>query len=423
MRLIKLFLSLTMALFLGNTIAFATGIHPSVPFAVVTGLQLVPKQMVLGAIYTNPDISALTAYAGKHQRNLIATMINSMDAVGDMIVMPGIKNKLRIGKLNVADGTRPFSSTEEIGTGDLVYTDRFLDVFPGKREMSIDVEEYIQSYLSEFMPTGSSAQQTRASQVPFASFTWDRIVKSVAAELNNKTTWAGFDKSDATAYSGAATYTAGDYITFAQGGITHYWKCVTNTSAGESPDSAAAKWQKVNAEAITTGLGTLIADEITGSNITPVSLGAITSGAEALAAFKELYRSFPTVYRNAGIIINCSWTDFDFLIDGINEEAKYVRYDQSAIEKIGGVYLPGSMNKCIVKPATWLTTRRLVAGPLTRVNGQYKNAALLLGTDLINDFGQIETKESGLWDLKLGIKFRLGFQIANIEEIKVGDQA
>jgi hypothetical protein len=51
------------------------------------------------------------------------------------------------------------------------------------------------------------------------------------------------------AYSGSATYTGGtDWIYYA-GGTTDlegdYWACVTSTSAGESPATAAAKWARL----------------------------------------------------------------------------------------------------------------------------------------------------------------------------------
>jgi len=418
----KFLLNIFIALFIGQTVGLATGVDPTVATLSIGALMMVPKQLPSGVLLSSVDVSLLTAYSGKNMKELLFTLVNQMEAALDFVVMPNVKNKMRIGKLNVSSGTRPFSSTEEFLGDDLSYTDRFLETFPGKRELLIDVEEYTQTYLSEFLTPGSGANKSKSADIPFEAWTMDKIVKTVAAELNNKTTYAGFDKADAVLFDAGDTYAEDDYVRFTVDGVVHWWKCVTATTAGQTPVTHAAKWQKVDAEAITKGIGTLINEEITAGKIVPVTGVTITTGATALAAFKKLFRAMPITYRTGGIIINCSYTDFDFLIDGIDDIAKYAVYDQTSKESIRYVYLPGSQRQCIVKPSTWNTSRRLIAGPAKVINGEYRNAALYLGTDLLSDFNSISVKESNLWDCKVGIKFRLGFQIANLEEIKVGDQ-
>lgn len=423
----KSIFQLMLAVFLGGIMANAVGADPmittGVTYAVLQTQNLV--RLPQGVLFTSVDVSALTPYAGQNEKSLLWTMVNSMSAAMDLIVRPNIKNKLRIGKLNVSNGTRPFSSTEEFGTGDLAYTDRFLDVSAGKREMLIDVEQYSQEYLSEFLMAGSAANKSKTEQIPFAAWTFDKIMKAVGAEINNKTTWSGFDKNDAVPFDAGDAYAVGDYVTFTVSGRTEWFKCLTITVAGESPATTPAKWQNVTAEAITKGIGTILAEEIAGGGLTVTTTSAISSGALAISEMKKMFRAMPIAYRDGGVIINCSFTDFDFLVDGIDDIAKYAEYDRTATEariNIKYLYLPGSMRKCIVKPATWNTSRRLVAGPLAMVNGEARNAALLLGTDLLSDFNGVSLKESNLWDLKVGLKFRLGFQVANLEEIKVSSQ-
>jgi hypothetical protein len=348
-------------------------------------------------------------------------MINMLDAVNDMMFYPNIKNKLRIGKLNVADGVRPFSSSEEFQSNDLQYTDRFIEVQPAKRELLIDTEVYRTTYLSEVLTPGTGAKK---KEIPYAQFTWREVFKAMWAEINDKTVFDGFDKADAVAYSEAATYNVGDYVTFTQSGVSHWWKCLTNTAAGEDPTDTPAKWQKTTAEAITTGFAKLIADEITATNLTAESIGAIDATAGvAKGAFLEMFRSMPQVYQKYGIVINCSFTDFDFLTDDLESITKYTRDDVTATDAANYRVLPNTNGRCIVKPATWITGRRLIAGPAKKVNSQWKNQALILGTDLLSDMNQISMKDTELWTLKAGIKFLLGFQIANLEEIRVNDQA
>lgn len=371
------------------------------------------------------DISALTAYAGKNYKQLITTMVNGLDFLNDVMLVPNVKNKLRLGKLSVSEGARPFSSTEEFLENDLIYTDRFLEVSPFKRELKIDPEEFRPTYLSEVLTPGTGANK---KEIPFAQFTWMKVFEKLWAEINDNTAWLGFDKSDAVAFSGAATYTAGDYIIFTPSGstVSQYYIALAGTSAGESPNSAAAKWQKVTNRALFKGFGTLISEEITATNLTEVAIGAITGTAGvARGAFKALFRSMPQAYQNSGVVINCSLTDFNFLMDDIEDISKYTRPDVSQGSGFAPNYLvlPGTNGRCIVKAASWITGRRLVAGPMMRVGGQVKNGALVFGTDLTRDWNEISIKDTDLWTLKAGIKALGGTQIDNLEVIRVNDQA
>lgn len=94
----------------------------------------------------------------------------------------------------------------------------------------------------------------------------------------------------------------------------------------------------------------------------------------------------------------------------------------AAVPNVGEMIpLPETMGKGWVKPATWLgTSRRLIAEPMAA--GTQKGANIYMGTDLLSDANEIKTKEN-LWSLEAGIKMVLGFQIADLEAIWVGNQA
>lgn len=354
----------------------------------------------------DPDISALAAYAGKYEQQLYAKMINGTDFARQLRVLPNVKNSVNMTNLRVQDGIRPYSDIVTASGNDLAYEPRKLTVGDGKRELLISPQKYRQTFMSESMRPGFNPME-----IPFAAFTWGEVMKSVGAELNDKTIWHGFDKSTATAYSGSATYTAGDYITVTTGDKVDFYKCLSNTTAGESPSTAAAKWQLVNAEAVCKGLGTIIAEEIAASNLTAEAIGAITSTAgDALTSFRQLFRSQSDANKMRGVTIFCSFTDYELLLDDVEKEvSKYTRDDVSA-----GFVLPGTGNRCRVEPATWITnSRRMICTPPENI---------VVGTDLLSDMQRIRTKEN-LWTLEAGIAFSLGVQIRDLQEIRINDQA
>jgi hypothetical protein len=261
-------------------------------------------------------------------------------------------------------------------------------------------------------------------EIPFAQFLWDQVIKHVAREVNDEVAYYGFDKSDAEAFDSGDTYTAGEYITFTSGGVTHYYLCLSNTSAGESPTSAAAKWRKVTARAVVPGIKSILDTEISGGGITAVATGAVTAtSGVALAAFLKLFRDFTPAYKNYGVIIHCSFTDWEFLLDDITtKQAMYTMADVSRmLENEGMLPLPQTNRKAWVKPASWLgSSRRLIAEPL--MPGSAKGENIVMGTDLLADANEIKTKEN-LWSLEAGIKFVLGFQIQDLSALRIGNQA
>lgn len=390
-------------------IAFAAGLNPVVGAASFFILnKAAERQLPQGALFmaAAADVSALAAFPGEYEDKLFSTLINSMDIAQDIMVIPNVKKKLNLTKLKVKKGARPFSSTHEPDTGDLVYTPRVLEVKPGKRDLLIDPEDYRATWMASQI--GSAASK---KQIPFEQYVWAEVMKSLGAEINDETAYFGLDLSALTVlvYSGAATYTVGEYITF--GSPTRWYRCVTNTAAAESPITHPAKWLDVTAIVIAKGLGTIIAEEISGAAISVTATGAITDGATAKAAFKKIFRAHSDAYKNSGLITYCSFTDYEFLLDGLSENTKYTKEDASPS---GNLYLPETGRKNEIKPVTWMNgSRRLICTPKEN---------LIMGTDLLSDMNDITVIED-VYTLKTGIKFVLGWQIRDLEALKIGDQA
>lgn len=397
-----------------------------VSLSVVTASPL-PLLLRVPQAYTvlklsDADLSAITSYAANNQAALISTLVNGLDIANDVMVMPGVKNKIPMPKLKVGNGARPYSGKQEFKVKSMKYSDRFLEVKVGKRDLQIDPEDYMLTYLAWQNSPGSSAAK---KDIPFAEFMWDQVIKAYQRELNDETAYKGFDGSATAAYGAGTVYNPGDRMKFATAtdnpnAVLDWWQCVTLTTAGQSPDTHPAKWLNVTARAIAPGIESYILAGITSTEIAPVASGAITSTAGvAITAFKKMHRAFTAAYKNAGTITSCSYTDFELLLDDLGDKYKNIKDDASAN---GFLVMPETNRMNIVKPATWLgSSRRLITGPV--VAGEARQQNIYMGTDLITDAGALVVKDTELWTLNAGLKTRIGFQIQDIEAIKVGDQA
>lgn len=352
-----------------------------------------------------PNVDAIANYAGKFERKLFSTLLNGMDFQQDITGIYNLKEALNMTKLTVGDGARPYTSTKTVNANDLVYTGRKLSVNVGKRDLEIEVMKYINTWQSEVM-----AGNLDPYKVPLGQYVWAEVIASLQAELNDKTCYFGFDAEDAVAYDALDTYTAGDYITYGTP-VPDYYKALSNTNAGENPETHPAKWQKVNAEAIAVGLGTLIANAVGAGDVVPVNTGTIDNSAVyAYAQFKKMWRSLKPAYRKNGATIFCSYNSWDLLYDDFEDKVgKYTDTDQN-----GNFYLKGTARKCMIKPASWMgDSGRLICTP---------KANLLFGTNLLSDLNKINTVKQ-LHTLEATIVFILGFQIRDLDALKVNDVA
>jgi len=414
----KRLIALSFGLFLiGLSIATAN------PAPLLLTLPKSPSQLVVLKL-SDADLSAITSFAANNQAALIASLVNGLDIANDIMVQPNVKNKIPMPKLKVGNGFRPYSGLQEFKVKGLTYSDRFLEVKVGKRELQIDPEDYRGTYLAWLNSPGSSAAK---KDIPFAQFMWGQVILNMQREMNDETAYHGFDSSAVEDFDVLETYAAAtfDKVKFATAtdnpnAVKDYWMCIDDTLAGESPDTDPDKWQNVTARAVAPGIESYILAGIDDTSIAPVTTGAITNGAGvAIAAFKKLFRAFGPAYKNNGIITSCSYTDWELLMDDLGDKYKALRNDAS---ENGYLVLPETNKKGIVKPATWLgTSRRLIAGPYMP-GDPTRHTNLYMGTDLLSDSSQISVKDTELWKLNAGLKVCMGFQIQDIEAIKVGDQ-
>ncbi len=356
---------------------------------------------------TSPDLSALAAYVGKYEQKLFSKLFNEFDAISDLTFFQGIKKAVNMTKLRAGDGARPGSAQLQSSGTDLKYTGTVLAPVWGKRDITVIPSDYNETWMAEVKSAGVNPKE-----IPFASYVWGQVMIELAAELNDKTIYFGFDKADAVAYNIANAYVVGNYVTFdtPSTGLNDYYKCIANAAAGDTPATDPLKWQMVNAEAICIGFGKRIADAVTAGDLTPIATGAITSS-DAYAQFIEMFRSLPVAYQKRGASIFGSFDSCNALADDFETKVgKYTERD----EKTGEVFLSKTNRMCKIVPATWMgDSGRLIATP---------KANVIIGTDSASDFNKMET-DVHLRAIDAGIDFSLGTIFRDFEAMRVSDVA
>lgn len=350
------------------------------------------------------DVEAIAKWAGKYDRKMISQMLNGLDVFQDLRVD---RNVSRHGKLlpkfTAENGLRPLDvNVEENGRKERTIGGRKLFVHDMMKLFKIVPEELIESFLSDMIAPG-------AKQIPFAQWFWEKEMEKLGSEINDNF-YSSEYHADAADYSAAATYTAGDYIKFTD---DNFYKCVTNTSAGESPTSAAAKWTEVNALVGFDGPAKIIADEITATNLSATVTGAITSS-NAMDKLELMYKDMTEAHRNKGGVVRMSWDNY----------RNYVLHERSVFGPTANIntadgrkFIEGSGKKWEIKPHSWMSGAGRVIFDLEGNN-------LRAGTDLVGTrppkIGKIVDTVHGY---KTSAKMLLGFQIADLECLYVNDQA
>lgn len=361
-------------------------------------------------------VIAMNNYSGKYHNQLYRTLFNDMEVWGDITTHTGLKSKLTFTELEVSDGARPYVGQEQLSGDDLKYTGTVLEVELGQRDFQLEIRKYYKTHLEEALnkAEGSGANLKR---LPFAVETINTVTGRLRAELNDKTAYFGFDKADAETFVPGDTYEDGDYMQWSNGTTTDYYLCLADTTAGQTPVTHPAKWKKVNAEAICPGFRHHLDALIAASKVTPVTIGAINNTSVfAYASHKKLFRSHTEAYQKAGVVHYCSYTDFQLLLDDIEDKvAKYTEKDSNWTVDGRGIYLPQTNRKCTVIPCTWMSgTRRILSTPKANLHG---------GTDRTNDNNEIKTRDKDNYNTVTSVTFTLGFQIQDPKALRVNDQA
>lgn len=358
--------------------------------------------VTLAGVVPVTDVDAIAKWAGKFNRQMIGQMLNDLDVFKDL---KRDLNVSRHGKLlpkfTAEAGLRPLdTAVERNGRKERTISGRKLEVYDCMKLFEIVPEELRESFLGDMIVPG-------AKEIPFAQWFWQKEMEKLTSEINDNFYHSEYH-ADATDFNAGSTYTTGDYIKFEN----NFYKANQNTAAGESPTSAPAKWDEVNATVCFDGPAKLIADEITATNISPIATGTIDN-TNALDKMELMYRSMTEAHRKKGGVFHIS---DDMFYDYIKHEQSVFGNTNTPDSGDGRKFIYGSNKKWELRPASWMNNSNRVI-----VNVQKDN--LHVGTSLVSNAPKIGKMVPTVHGYLTSAKFLLGFQIADLECLYVNDQA
>jgi len=353
----------------------------------------------------NPDVSALAAYLGTYNKQLILKMYKELTLAADGVqVLTNIKNKQKLTKLSIGRGLKPYTGTFASEDGQINYTEREIVLELIQRDMLIDPLKYKDTWMADELAKSLATNVGKKEQIPFASVVFDAINKENAEEMV-MALYHGKGKAAFASYASGTTYALGALVK--TGSPVKYYRSLANSNTGNAVTDTT-KWERVDYLACFEGFSKKIAYAISDEGLSAVSTGAIAAG-DSIDQFKSVYKGLSETVRNAGnVMLYCSQNNYEILLADIDE--KYKSFTQT--EAV--TYLPQSNKKAIIKPVNWLSgSGRVIATPANN---------LVFGTDQLGDSTSMFFKEDHYF-LEMSLRFGGATQIRDLEVLAVNDQA
>lgn len=398
-------------LFIGmmGALAAKADVNPTLMVVGLIGMALFAKPIegVFTAGAGSTETAAIAKWAGQYSKTFLAQTLNKLDLLKDMAVD---RNVSRFGKLLpkfiAQGGLRPLDTSVNGREGiERNWGGRKLFVYDAMKIFSIYPDDLIVNFQSDMLAPG-------AVQIPFAQWVWEKEFEKLGAELNDNAYLAEY-AGTAALYNNAIVYTFSAtvpvYVKF--GTFLDIYKLVSTTTAGQSPTNTPAKWTKINEKAVATGIGTIIANEITATTLAPIVTGAITN-ANALTKFEQMYNAMTAAHKAKGGVVRVSPDVFRKYIE--HERSIYGNTVASPEFGDGKKYIYGTGKKWEIRECTWMNASQRI------IMTQFEN--LNFGTNLVDMPGitkQVET----LHGYDAVAKFLVGFEISDLENLYVNDQA
>ncbi len=295
----------------------------------------------------NPDVSAISAAFNEFGGQIISKNVNQWN-----LRQKGIQVRLNVNKpqvmpkISALGSPRPYSAGDNTASNGVKFTDRTLTAYQSKWDHDFDPEEFRNTYLAN------------DSDQPYYVEAINQVAKEYLAYLNDSTLYLG-----------------------------------VRNGAGTTP------------AAICDGWGTIIAAEITATNLTPIVTGSMTDS-NAVFKFEQMVEDSPAWLREKGGIIYCSWGSWDLFTKHYRTLNNYqIKLDATDSYKLD------NKNVTIVPVSFMGTSDRLI---YTMPNN------LVFGTDL----EQVATFASMRRNIiEVRHMMPAGCQIADLDALFVNDQA
>lgn len=357
------------------------------------------------AVTPATDISALQGYIAKYDKKLINQMLNGLDFVKDLTVLRDVREPLTMAKMVVDEGVRRHDLDIETAKGGRAWSERILTPYLGMKIIKIIPEEVRQSFMSSLL-------DPNATDLTFAQWVWTQEFAKIAAELNDN--FYRSTRPTVTAWNAASTYAANAHMKYTDGVI---YKNISGstTTAGESPVSAAAKWQDVDNKVIFDGPNAVITTAIASEGLSAVGTGTYDE-TDAYAYIKDMWENVTEAHKNGGMVAYVSY-------DAAADIAENVNSLFGSGKGIGGVdveegrefILKNTGGRLRIKPCTWMVdSRRIIIT---------KPGNAVVGLNQASDSQKVGKMVDTLHGYRAIVKFMMGFQFRDLEVLYVNDQA
>lgn len=304
------------------------------------------------------DVTSISTNLVKFGGSIMKKRVTKAKFTADFEVLRKVKQPVALTRLHTTGGPRPYRAQRDQSGNGMKFTDRKLTVLQSKWDMDdFDPEVYRNTYLAAV-----EDGRLDPNKIPFYQYIAEKISEDYMSKINDQVVLNG-------EYDAAGTTTAD----------------------------------------IATGVGTIIADEITGGGLTPITTGAITS-ANAVSKLELIHNALPAWMKeeDGGATIFVSYD----VLQKYKENYRSTYGFTFKPNEVGEYVIDGTTTKIVAR--SWMgSSQRLICVPTNK-----KNLYFGCDTDGIEFY---VTPDLNI--LKVRVMFPLGFQIADLEAIFVNDQA
>ena len=352
------------------------------------------------------DISAIQGYLKKYAPDLISQFLNTLEIFNNpnIRVIRNLRTEMDLNKMTVEDGVRPLNTSIENAKGKRIWTKRKLTPHYGMKIFEMKIQDLRKTFMSEQLAPN-------ADQIPFAAWVWMQEFKKLAQEINDNLYLAKHHNEPAE-WDNATAYAIGDLVYYKE----IIYEALAITAAGESPESAGAKWTDVDNKVLFDGPGTVLANELAASN----GFDAIVTGSyddtTAYEAYKTQWGNIPEAQKkNGGMIAWASHASVEDLVTNVNKEFGSGKGIGGVdVQEGEGFYLKNTNRRLWVQPVTWMNESRRIM--------MTKPQNLVFGTDQVSDMEAVGNMVKTLHGFKAITNFQLTFNFADLEALHVNDQ-
>lgn len=349
------------------------------------------------------DIEAIKNYIEVYDKKLINQMLNGLDVAKDLPVLRDVREPRHLKKMVVDPGARRLNTDIHKAKGGRKWTERILTPQGAMKIINIVPEDVRKSFMSSML-------DPNAKDLPFAAWVWEQEFAKLAQEINDNFYYS-FNPGSIETFDAVETYEEDDLVYFKD----IVYKCIEDTTAGQSPETHPAKWEDVDNQVICDGPDHIIEEELTAGKLLVAGSGGAFDNDSGYDAVLDMWDTIPEAHKNRRMVLHCSY-------DAQSDIALAQNKKFGTGQGIGGVdieqgkpfIVKGTGGRLTLVPHTWmLDSRRLII----TLPG---NA--VLGMNQVGDASKVGKIVDTLHGYDAIVKWMIGFQFRDLEVLYVNDQ-